>query len=197
MSQEGSQAAVTAVVEAARGMTWGQDADLEYAMDHLFQTARTAMATRAAELGLKIGDVAATLGVVLDTGKGRCVGQVGDCFVFMRSGGTVSVIAPAPKAEYANLTTFLTSQNWQADYRFTDLSDDDVDGWLMTTDGLRLKILGSTDPPMPFEPFFEDTFAYCATEGATSDALSRFLTDLVDDQTGDDKTLVAAVRMAP
>lgn len=196
MSHVGSQAAVNAVVEHVQAVDWQATVDLEALMTNAFVAAREAMAAAATGLGLELRDVAATLGVVIDTPAGRCVGQVGDCFVFLRSGGVLSVVAPAPRHEFANITEFLTDPSWQDTYRFTDCSDLEAEEWAASTDGLRYKILKTIDPAVAFEPFFEDLFAYCRSEGASSESVAAFLTSLGNAQTGDDLTLVVATREA-
>lgn len=39
-----------------------------------------------------------------------------------------------------------------------------------------------------------DLLSFCSVEGSSSEAIARFLEGLENDQTGDDKTLVVAVR---
>ena len=61
----------------------------------------------------------------------------------------------------------------------------------LSTDGLRYKILDVASGD-PYSPFYDDLFAYAKAEDSTSEGIERFL-GRVDDQTGDDKTLVVAV----
>lgn len=194
MSHIGAEAAVCGAVDALSGLDWDQEADLVGVMRTVFAAARESMLARAASLELDVGDLAATLGVVIDTPVGRCVGQLGDGIVFMRSQGVVSVVTPSPRHEFANVTEFLSAPDWEEHCRFTDLTDTDIDAWILSTDGLRYKILQALDPPVAFQDFFADLLSFCSVEGSSSEAIARFLEGLENDQTGDDKTLVVAVR---
>lgn len=66
----------------------------------------------------------------------------------------------------------------------------------LSTDGLRFKILADLSTAAPFAPFFEDLAVYTRSAGASAEEIQRFLTGL-DDQSGDDKSLIAAVRAQP
>lgn len=63
-----------------------------------------------------------------------------------------------------------------------------------STDGLRFRIVDHLAAGTPLCPFSEDLAAYARSPSAASHAVRRFL-DGLDDQSGDDKTLLAAVRI--
>jgi hypothetical protein len=68
-----------------------------------------------------------------------------------------------------------------------------VDALALTTDGLRYQVLDDVVANRPFAPFFQAAWAYARRADATPDAVTAFL-DEIEDQSGDDKTLVLAVR---
>ena len=63
----------------------------------------------------------------------------------------------------------------------------------LSTDGMRFQILADLVGATPFTPFFADAEVYTRSPSADADADGRFLAAL-DDQSGDDKTLLVAVR---
>jgi hypothetical protein len=89
-----------------------------------------------------------------------------------------------------NETAFLTGPDALGELRIDVTPADTV---FLTTDGLRFKILDDLATAAPFAPFFEDLAAFARSPQASDDAVRAFLAGL-DDQSGDDKTLVAAVR---
>jgi len=149
----------------------------------------------AASEGRPPGDFAATLGVAILTGTVACVGQIGDTIAVLGQAGQFHTVAPPPRAEYVNETSFVTDDGALERLRVTVEPIADVDAVFLSTDGLRFKVLGNLMTADPFPPFFEDLTAYIQSAEASADEIRRFLAGL-DDQSGDDKTLVAAVRAA-
>ena len=139
------------------------------------------------------GDFATTLGVAILTGTVACVGQIGDTIAVLGQAGRYRTVAPPPRAEYVNETSFVTDDGAMERLRVTIEPIAEVDAVFLSTDGLRFKVLGNLMTADPFPPFFEDLAAYTRSDEATADEIRRFLAGL-DDQSGDDKTLVAAVR---
>jgi hypothetical protein len=187
-SGEGSRAAVSAALEAAR-----QTSD----MNELMAIAREAIEKLAYESGEEIGAYATTLSVAY-CGDNRLfrAAQVGDGIVVVKRESAcerLSSVSPEQKGEFANETTFITSDDWKSAVRLYEEESVELEGVAMSTDGLRYKILADISSSVPYEPFFEDIFAYCSSTSADDAAIGRFLGSL-DDQTGDDKTLVVAVR---
>lgn len=72
------------------------------------------------------------------------------------------------------------------------IPSDTLTALFMSTDGLRYKILTNLATQRPFIPFFEDVFEFAQDEASTNEAIQTFLSAL-DDQSGDDKTLLLAV----
>jgi Protein phosphatase 2C len=142
------------------------------------------------------GDFAATLGVAILTSTVACIGQIGDTIAVLGGPGGYRTIDPAPRSEYVNETSFVTDDRAIDQLRVTITPIAEVDSVFLSTDGLRFKVLGNLVTADPFPPFFEDLAAYAQSADASADEIRRFLADL-DDQSGDDKTLVAAVRSGP
>ncbi len=162
----------------------------------VFTSVREQIGALAAEEGNDPGDYAATLAVAVMAGEVVCVGQVGDTIAVLGNQGRYETLAPASRTEYVNETSFITDDNVLAQPRITVRPTAEVDAVFLSTDGLRFKILADLAAATPYTPFFEDVQAYVRAHDADTDALRRFLTSL-DDQSGDDKTLVAAVRGRP
>ena len=110
------------------------------------------------------------------------------------TGDVVEAVAVAARHEHVNETVFLTSPGALAEHLETYRTDADaVDALALSTDGLRYQVLDDLADSRPFAPFFRAAWAYAAREDATPDAVTAFL-DETPDQSGDDKTLVLAVR---
>lgn len=92
-----------------------------------------------------------------------------------------------------NETAFLTSPDALGELRIDVTPAAQADTVFPATDGLRFKILDDLATAAPFAPFFEDLAAFAGSPQASDDAVRAFLAGL-DDQSGDDKTLIAAVR---
>jgi Protein phosphatase 2C len=121
------------------------------------------------------------------------VGQIGDTIAVAGRAGGYQTLTPAPRAEYVNETAFLTGPDAPGELRINLTPAAQADTVFLATDGLRFKILDDLATASPFAPFFEDLAAFARSPQASDDAVRAFLAGL-DDQSGDDKTLVAAVR---
>ena len=139
-------------------------------------------------------DNATTLAVAVLTGDVLAIGQVGDTIVVIGGPDGYRTVAPDEPNEYANETVFLTHDEFAAHLRIDTVPAAAVNEIFLSTDGLRYKILDNLRDAIPYEPFFADLATYARNAGATPEAIARFL-ESVDDQTGDDLTLVAAVRV--
>ena len=162
----------------------------------VFDDVHQTLARHAAETHDNVADYATTLAVALLTNDGVAVGQVGDTIVVIATPGQYWTLAPAPRYRYVNETVFVTHSDAPDHLRVTVTPAATVDAVFLATDGLRLKILDDLAGPTPFAPFFDDVAAYVRTRDADSAAVHRFLGG-VNDQSGDDKSLVVAVRREP
>jgi hypothetical protein len=191
-SGEGAKAAVDAV------LTWGQTAAPEACrgtdLRAAFGAARAAIHAIARPSGAAPSDFACTLAIALIDAASVRFAQVGDSIAVTRkASGELQTVAAPSRNEYVNETTFLTDPTWEQDLRLTETPVDEIDALALSTDGLQFKILADVTAGIPFTPFFDDAFAWATTQEATSPSLLEFI-DGLDDQTGDDKTMLLAVR---
>ena len=159
----------------------------------IFQDVREQITAMAKEDGNDVGDYATTLAVMILAGDMLGLGQVGDTIAVVGCRGQYETVAPAPRYEYVNETTFITDDSALEQLRITARPSVEVDAVFLSTDGLRFKILADLAAATPFVPFFDDLQAYVRSPGASEDSVRRFLAG-IEDQSGDDKTLVATVR---
>lgn len=184
-SAYGAFTAVAAVLAAA-----GQEPEVEW----LFEAALSAVEEAADGLGVAPDLLATTLSVVVVAGACVAVGQVGDGIAVHGAGDAVEAVAVGERSEHVNETVFLTTPGALSDHlRTFCTSADAVDALALTTDGLRYQVLDDVQAGRPFAPFFQAAWAYARRADATPDAVTAFL-DEIEDQSGDDKTLVLAVR---
>ena len=199
-SAEGSAAAVRAVVSAGAALGLHRsgspcaEEDVRALAEGLFASARQDLEALAEESECSLGDLATTMAVVLVHSGHLVVAQVGDSIVVLGDrGGDLRLVHPEDKGEYANETSFLTSDEFPDSLRIDSYPASDIDAIAASTDGLRYKLLNLAERS-PYRPFYEDVFAYARRSDAVSSAVARFIADIEDDQTGDDKTLVVAIR---
>ncbi|HEY0812044.1 MAG TPA: PP2C family serine/threonine-protein phosphatase [Pseudonocardia sp.] len=160
----------------------------------LFQAALSAVEDAAHELGVAPDLLATTLSVVVIAGARVAVSQVGDGIVVHGAGDAVEAVAVGARPEHVNETVFLTTPGALPQHlRTFSTSADAVDALALTTDGLRYQVLDDLAANRPFAPFFHAAWEYARRSDASAEAVTTFL-DEVEDQSGDDKTLVLAVR---
>jgi hypothetical protein len=187
------QRALVVVGECAARPGAGEAADW---IRTAFSDARGRIEAMAADEGRDVGDYGTTLGVAVLTGDAVCIGQLGDTIAVVGHAGEYRTVAPAPRGEYANETNFVTDVALHRLLRLTILPAAEADAVVLSTDGLRFKIL-DLSTTVPYRPFFEDLVTYAHTPEGSVEGIERFLSGLENDQSGDDKTLVAAVRTGP
>lgn len=192
MAREGAALAIRHALMAAVQHAAGPGDPVSW-LRPAFAAARDQVTALASERGHDAADYAATLAVAVLTPGVTAIGQVGDTIVVTGHAGRYQTASSAPRGEYVNETTFITAPGAMDELRITIKPAAEVDEVFLSTDGLRFQILGDLATATPYQPFFEDLAAYARSASATPDAVRRFLAGL-DDQSGDDKTLVAAVR---
>jgi hypothetical protein len=195
-AERGSAAAVERAVQlAAEQVASGASGDPERWVRDVFVDIRDRLSEIAAVEGVEVDELATTLAVAAITPDALCVGQIGDTIAVVGAAGTFETVAPAPRFEYANETVFVTGADALNHLRLVVKPIDGIDEVFLSTDGLRFKIL-DLGTATPYHPFFEDVGVYVRTPDAAPDAVRSFLAGL-DDQTGDDKSLVVAARCQP
>jgi Protein phosphatase 2C len=195
LARRGAITAVNCALWAARLYTGRADMpDPADWLNHAFSDVRGQIATIAEAEGRDAGDYAATLGVAILTSTVVCAGQVGDTIVVAGGDGRYRTVAPAPHAEYVNETDFVTDEGALNKLRIAVLPIEEVDAIVVSTDGLQFKILADLTSRAPFVPFFEDLVSYARSAHASNEGIREWLAQL-EDQTGDDKSLIVAVRV--
>jgi hypothetical protein len=195
LSARGSRIAVDTAAELARGLRRGEalEGDPRAWLAAVFTEARRRIMEAAGGNEHDYHDYATTLAVAVLMDGTIAIGQVGDTIAVVGGPGGYASIAPAPQFEYAHETVFVTHDDFADHLRIETLPADGVDEVYLSTDGLRYKILDNLAKSVPFEPFFADVGTYARSESAAPESIERFLS-AVDDQTGDDLSLVIAVR---
>jgi Protein phosphatase 2C len=194
LSGRGAVQAVERALELAGSRAAGADpAEAAAWLREIFSDVREQIAAMAASAGNGLADYATTLAVAILTADTVCIGQVGDTIAVIGQAGTYQTPAPAPHAEYVNETAFITGEDALRQLRITVLAAAEVDAIFLSTDGLRFKILDDLASATPYVPFFDDVTAYLRSPQPSVLAIQSFL-ESIDDQSGDDKSLVVAVR---
>lgn len=194
LARHGATAAVNRALWAAS--RYAGRADLPNPGEWLsraFSDVRDQIATIAEAAGRDVGDYGTTLGVAILTSAVVCTGQVGDTIVVAGGNGRYQTLAPSPHAEYVNETDFVTDAGALDKLRMAVLPSSEVDSIVVSTDGLRFKILDLASRT-PFAPFFEDLVGYARSADASNEGIHKWLANL-EDQSGDDKSLIVAVRV--
>ncbi|MGW4345494.1 PP2C family serine/threonine-protein phosphatase [Streptomyces sp. NPDC004690] len=157
--------------------------------------------------GADPGPFATTLTVVVASDGWLGQLSVGDGLVLLRTdslrGAGSYHVLPQPRSlgEYVNETVFVGSPGALEQVRVDCVRDDGVDGVLLSTDGLTNALLkrNPSGPPLPHDAFVGRLFDRLGDPAYDHDAEERWLSAfLASDQitrvTGDDKTLLWAVR---
>jgi len=187
----GSFAACRAVISVAESLIAAahSDATAKLAINSAFRDALASVEARAVELNLNSRDLATTLAVAVLTPDAAVFAQIGDGILVCEIDGQPLSLVPEVKGDYANETDFLTSPNAVEKHLRVEYIRSPVRRFSLSTDGLRYKILRLQEGGTPFAPFFDVVWAKVETDELSSNALAEWLAEL-DDQTGDDKTLI-------
>jgi hypothetical protein len=110
---------------------------------------------------------------------------------FRYSSGEVTCPLLHEAREYANETSFLVGNDWRKCLRM-EILPPAVDAVGLSSDGLRMVATSNVRTGEPYVPFYEDMFR-AVQDGAGDESVLKFLTN-VEDRTGDDKSLILAVR---
>ncbi|MFF0062570.1 PP2C family serine/threonine-protein phosphatase [Streptomyces sp. NPDC005279] len=152
-------------------------------------------------------DFATTLTVVVLGPGWLGYTSLGDGFVVLRAGKANGepqfhlLPQPQPVGEYGNETTFLSSPDAALRVRIACVRDDDIDGVLLSTDGLAQAALSRAQGPVPLanRSFAASVLRSLDRPGPDRRADARdlealLLSDRLTALNADDKTLVRAVR---
>lgn len=181
---------VSALVKSESGLNGlGRDDVLDWC-----EFARRAIQEKAASQGSEIREFATTICVAIISDTKSIFFQIGDGAIILRSNGVYGVVFWPQSGEYANMTNFLTAEDFRnhveyhsAEGKFSDVA--------LFTDGIeRLAIDFSNKTP--HIPFFDPLLnALISSDGSRDlgEDLRRLLqSDSVQKRSDDDKTLIVA-----
>lgn len=193
----GSRLATSRAVELIRAASEDTRANSDFARTVVAEI-RAGLASGAEESGLRLRDFACTLLVAIIHGPKATFWQIGDGAICFRRRDQKSFdFAFWPgKGEYANVTQFVTDENFADELEF-DTSESEIVDLALFSDGLeRLALdfgIGEAHTR-----FFTGLFPYLHAESpgraeTIEKQLADFLTsDRVNSKTDDDKTLILA-----
>ncbi len=167
--------------------------EAESALRNVFGAVLSAIEEQAGRMNLAPSDLSTTLAVAVLGPSAGAFAQVGDGIVVCDLVGEPSVRIAEDKGEYANETAFVTSSGALKRHLRLEYRDAGTDRFALSTDGLRYKLLNIHDGGTAFVPFFTSLWDKLEVVEIPEDSLSAFLAKL-DDQTGDDKTLIVGTR---
>jgi hypothetical protein len=194
-AQSGAETVVSWVRRLAREQAeLGTIVDLREWVIDAFRQAREQLRELASAEHAQIGDYATTLAIAVITEQTLCVGQIGDTIVVIGRAGRYETCCPPSRFEYANETAFLTSADYEKNIRISQCDAREIDDVVLSTDGLRFQIVDNLKTYAPYVPFFQDVAAYTRKPDVDSAAVRDFLR-AIRDQSGDDKSIVIAVRI--
>ena len=158
------------------------------------ESAREKLRSAADSRGISIRDLATTLCVAILTPHGSIFFQIGDGAITVGNDGVYGVVFWPQSGEYANVTNFMTSENFQdhlefqaTPKQFTELA--------IFTDGIERLAL-NFETQTPHLPFFRPLFQAVRTSkngSSLDDDLAQFLqSESVRNRSDDDKTLILA-----
>jgi len=202
LSHVGSRvAAEAAVASLAASLATAPECDWALAIDDAFASARRAVIEHAVESSGHADDCgedfATTLLVAVAGDAAFVAAQRGDGTIIVRdrSSGLIYTATPPQNGDYANQTFFLTDRVGDRLIHVERLPP--AESFAVMTDGLTGLAMNERDNA-PHIPFFEplERFASEADDRAVAaERLEKFLeSERVCARTGDDKTLVIAVR---
>lgn len=158
----------------------------------LFDNALKRVTDQATALGVHPTMLSTTLCVGLADCAQAVFGQIGDGVIVAEHAGQVESLLIERKHDYANITSFLQSEN-AFDESFRIAVRPEVTAFALSTDGMSYKITDMATG-QAFEPFFRDSWRHVRS-GARADQFAALLRGIEDDQTGDDKTMVLAAAL--
>ena len=213
-SRDGANCAVEAAIAYLANLTFPDltntencdreepDSDLSWEplLRQTLETAKTAVVEQAEAAGLPPRDYASTLILLVASPAAVAVAQVGDgAAVMMDQSGTLTALTQPQQGEYANQTTFLTSEGAIAQAEIS-LQPRPAQGIALFSDGLQRLALQMPEGT-PHNGFFSPLFQFINQDLESDQAneqLQGFLTSpRLSQRTDDDLTLVLAGAIAP
>ncbi len=189
---EGAKIATTAAIDFfARSSTEFVQSQRELVLGSL-RSAHRAVVAAAEQAHVPNRSFACTCIVALATKLSVVVAQVGDGAVVVDDDAGLSALTVPPMSEYANETTFLTSEDWERAVQCVQ-QNIKVNHVVALTDGLQRLAL-QFPAGSPHEGFFRPLLNFASSRPTDGSAqLESFLNSRrVSERTDDDVTLVIA-----
>ncbi|WP_158247644.1 PP2C family serine/threonine-protein phosphatase [Actinomyces qiguomingii] len=173
------------------------EATARLAIEKLFLQVILAIERRSRRMDLSPKALSTTLTVAVLSPNAAVFAQVGDGIIVCDFEGKPSARIPEAKGEYANETVFVTSSGALDGHLRFEYIRGGRNSFAISTDGLSYKILNKQQGGTAYAPFFVSIWKQLTVPSVvTTKSLETFL-DKLDDQTGDDKTLVVGTRTDP
>jgi Protein phosphatase 2C len=132
-----------------------------------------------------------TLSLCVETQAGIAFVAIGDGVTCVKRGNALDAPFAPQRGEYANETFFIDEGRRLPQMNLRCYGQSEVDAFCLSSDGLATKATAHAYTGAPYEPFFNDLFAYVG-DGGTAVGLEEFLKGLGE---RDDTTLVVGVRV--
>ena len=151
---------------------------------------------QADSFGCETREFATTLCAAIISQQNCVFFQIGDGAIILRRNGVYGVVFWPQSGEYANMTNFITADDYQDKFEYlaTSVSFSDV---ALFTDGIERMAL-DFETQTPFAPFFDPLLNTLSKSDSSLDLgedLRRLLqSDSVRERSDDDKTLIVATR---
>jgi serine/threonine protein phosphatase PrpC len=199
MGAKGAQVTCALLISAVRSSLLLEETITEEIITTWIEDIRLAIANEAASNELTPRDFACTLVGAVISQNLAVFFQIGDGAIVVRKNNIWGVVFWPEPGQYANMTYFLTDDDALSRLRICSVKTDIGEVALMS-DGLqRLALIFDKQSPHP--PFFDQMFLTLRrtpTENLDNlqFQLNNFLSsDLVNERTDDDKTLILATNM--
>ncbi len=189
---EGAKIAVSSAVNFLADHTSSQSATFDVLLSDALYNARCAVVAAAQQAGVQSRTYACTCMIVLASPDEAAVTQVGDGAVIVEDGEGLTALTVPPSAEYANETTFLTSDDWRSATQLAKVTMK-VLHIAAFTDGLQrlaLHLPAGTPYPGFFRPLLN--FSKSRPVDGNSEIEAFLQSRKVSERTDDDVTLVIA-----
>lgn len=189
----GAEAAVRAVKSSLLEYDCPSFRHTQRFMCGLFRRARERVLRLANQSEHVVHDYATTLIVVVVTPRIVTTGRIGDgCVVVSTPAGEIELLSYSPRTGPANVTEFLTDEDWHERLRINRLKKRNL-SVAAFTDGIEHQVIcGRTRTP--YAQFFGPIFQSMRSRGDTQTGivLRRVFQHQISPRSGDDMTIVVA-----
>jgi hypothetical protein len=196
-SEAAAKLAVELLVDEIRSANLAPDIDAQAWVKEVYKKIHLRLAEEAAKCGVPSQEFSCTLLGGYFSERASWVCQVGDgAIIASNAPGVYEPLTWPSSGEYANITTFVTSPDWETVFQFRSLRTSPT-AVAAFTDGLQDLILINSNKSVHsgfFNPLF-DRLLETADVSSLEGPLAQFLASkAIVERTDDDKTLVLICR---